>query len=82
MLDVKKCLSDSEEKMEMSVLHLEETLAQIRAGKANVHILDDLRVNSYGSMVPINNVAAVSTPDSRTIAIKPWEKSIDRKSVV
>ena len=49
MLDVKKCLSDCEDKMDMSVLHLEETLAQIRAGKANVHILDDLRVNSYGS---------------------------------
>ena len=50
MLDVKKCLNDCEEKMDMSVLHLEETLAQIRAGKANVHILDDIRVNSYGSM--------------------------------
>ena len=50
--------------------------AQIRAGKANVHILDDLRVSSYGSMVPINNVAAVTTPDSRTIAIKPWDKSM------
>ena len=60
----------------MSVLHLEDTLAQIRAGKANVHILDDLRVNSYGSMVPINNVAAITTPDSRTIAIKPWEKNM------
>ena len=69
MLDVKKCLSDCEEKMDMSVLHLEETLAQIRAGKANVHILDELRVNSYGSMVPINNVAAITTPDARTIAI-------------
>ena len=76
MLDVKKCLSDSEEKMDMSVMHLEDTLAQIRAGKANVHILDDLRVNSYGSMVPINNVAAITTPDSRTIAIKPWEKNM------
>ena len=38
MLDVKKCLSDSEEKMDMSVMHLEDTLAQIRAGKANVQI--------------------------------------------
>ena len=76
MPDVKKCLSDSEEKMDMSVMHLEDTLAQIRAGKANVHILDDLRVNSYGSMVPINNVAAITTPDSRTIAIKPWEKNM------
>ena len=71
MLDVKKCLSDCEEKMEMSVMHLDETLAQIRAGKANVHILDDLRVNSYGSMVPINNVAAITTPDARTIGIMP-----------
>ena len=64
--------------MEMSVMHLEDTLAQIRAGKANIHILDDLRVNSYGSMVPINNVAAVSTPDARTIAIKPWDKNMFR----
>ena len=76
MFDVKKCLSECEEKMEMSVMHLEETLAQVRAGKANVHILDDIRVNSYGSMVPINNVAALTTPDARTIAIKPWDKSM------
>ena len=76
MLDVKKCLSDCEERMELSVMHLDETFAQIRAGKANVHILDDLRVSSYGSMVPINNGAAVTTPDSRTIAIKPWDKSM------
>lgn len=78
MLDVKQLLSDCEENMEMSVMHLEETLSHIRAGKANVHILDELRVNSYGSMVPINNVAAVSTPDARTIAIKPWDKSMFR----
>lgn len=64
--------------MEMSVMHLEETLSHIRAGKANVHILDEIRVNSYGSMVPINNVAALTTPDARTIAIKPWDKSMFR----
>ncbi|MGN1260525.1 MAG: ribosome recycling factor, partial [Alloprevotella sp.] len=61
-----------------SVMHLEETLSHIRAGKANVHILDEIRVNSYGSMVPINNVAAITTPDARTIAIKPWDKSMFR----
>ena len=76
MFDVKQCLAECEEKMEMSVMHLEETLAQIRAGKANVHILDGIRVNSYGSQVPLNNVSAISTPDSRTIAIKPWDKSM------
>ena len=78
MLDVKQCLAACEEKMEMSVMHLEETLSHIRAGKANVHILDEIRVNSYGSMVPINNVAAISTPDARTIAIKPWDKQMFR----
>ena len=76
MFDVKDCLAQCEEKMEMSVMHLEETLSHIRAGKANVHILDEIRVNSYGSMVPINNVAAVTTPDARTIALKPWDKSM------
>ena len=76
MLDVKQCLGECEEKMELSVMHLEETLSHIRAGKANVHILDELRVNSYGSMVPVNNVAAITTPDARTIAIKPWDKSM------
>ena len=78
MIDVKQCLAACEEKMEMSVMHLEETLSHIRAGKANVHILDEIRVNSYGSMVPINNVAAISTPDARTIAIKPWDKQMFR----
>ena len=78
MLDVKQLLADCEERMDMSVLHLEETLGHIRAGKANVHILDPLRVNSYGAMVPISNCAAITTPDARTIAIKPWDKSMFR----
>ena len=62
--------------MEMSVLHLEETLSHIRAGKANVHILDEIRVNNYGVPAPLNNVAAITTPDARTIAIKPWDKKM------
>ena len=78
MIDVKKCLADCEEKMEMSVMHLEDTLAQIRAGKANVHILDELRVNSYGSMVPVNNVADITTPHTRNITIKPSDKQMFR----
>ena len=76
MFDVKKCLADCEKKMDASVMHLEETLAQRRAGRANVHMLDAIRINSYGSMVPLNNVAAITTPDARTIAIKPWDKSM------
>ncbi len=78
MIDVKETLAFAEEKMEEAVMYLDDSLARIRAGKANVKILDGIRVDSYGSMVPLNNVAAVNTPDARTIAIKPWDKSMFR----
>ncbi len=78
MFDVKQCLSDSDKKMLQSVNHLEETLSRIRAGKANVEILADIRVESYGTMMPLNQVSAVTTPDARTIAIKPWDRSMMR----
>ena len=64
--------------MEEAVMYLEEALAHIRAGKANIKILDGVRVDSYGSMVPLNQVAAINTPDARTITIKPWDKSMFR----
>lgn len=64
--------------MDMAVMYLEEALAHIRAGKASTRLLDGIRVDSYGSMVPISNVAAVTTPDARSIAIKPWDKSMFR----
>lgn len=76
MIDVKEILAQAEEKMEEAVMYLDEALAHIRAGKANVKILDGVRVDSYGSMVPLNNVASINTPDARTIAIKPWDKSM------
>ena len=78
MIDVKVTLAEAEETMEEAVMYLDEALAHIRAGKANVKILDGIRVDSYGSLVPLNNVASVNTPDARTIAIKPWDKSMFR----
>ena len=77
MIDVKQTLNGAEERMEMAALFLEDSLNRIRAGRANVAILDGVRVNSYGSLVPLNQVANVSCPDARTIAIKPW----DRKAI-
>lgn len=64
--------------MELAVAYLEETLARIRAGKANPKILDGIRVDYYGSQAPISNVANVAVPDARTITITPWEKSMFR----
>ena len=78
MVDIKKVEKDSEEKMQQSVAFLDETLSHIRAGKANVRILDGVRVDYYGSLVPISNVATVSTPDAKTITVLPWEKQMLR----
>ena len=64
------------EKMDNAVSHLEAELNRIRAGKANVHILDGIVVDYYGSMTPLNQVSNVSTPDAKTIAIQPWEKNM------
>ena len=74
MIDVKQTLQQSEERMEMAAMFLEDELNRIRAGRANVAILDGVRVDSYGSKVPLNQVATVTTPDARTIAIKPWDR--------
>ena len=74
MIDVKETLQQAEERMEMAAMYLEDELSRIRAGRANVAILDGVRVESYGSKVPLNQVANVSVPDPRTIAIKPWDR--------
>ena len=76
MNDVKTYISEAEDKMNLTVAFLDEALATIRAGKANPRILDQVRVEYYGSMVTISNVATVSTPDAKTITIQPWEKSM------
>lgn len=75
-MDPKDYLKPAEEKMEMAVAYLDESLSRIRAGKANAKILDGIKVDYYGSSVPLSNVANISVPDARTIAITPWEKNM------
>lgn len=72
-------LNPAEEKMQLAVAYLDEALSHIRAGKASARLIDGIRVEYYGSTVPISNVANVSVPDARTIAITPWEKSMFRE---
>ncbi len=67
-------LDDAADNMKKAIKHLEVELSRIRAGKANPQILDGIQVDYYGSMTPLNQVANVSTPDSRTISVQPWEK--------
>jgi len=62
--------------MAKAINHLESELAKIRAGKANPAMLDGIMVDYYGNPTPLNQVANVSTLDSRTISIQPWEKNM------
>ncbi len=78
MADSKTILDEAQEKMDMAVMYLDDTLAHIRAGKADIRLLDGIRVDSYGSMMPISNVASVNTPDARSIVIRPWDKNMFR----
>lgn len=76
MQEVKPILKQAEENMEAAILFLDESLAHIRAGKANPRILDGVKVDYYGSHVPLTNVATVTTPDAKTITIQPWERAM------
>ena len=62
--------------MQSAVMFLDDALAHIRAGKASTRILDPVRVEYYGQMAPLTNVATITTPDARTIQIQPWEKKM------
>ena len=75
-MEPKDFLTPAEEKMELAVAYLDEALAHIRAGKANPKIIAGIKVEYYGSAVPISQVANVSVPDARTITITPWEKQM------
>lgn len=76
MSELKELIAQAGAQMEKTVEHLEEALARIRAGKANVKILDGILVEYYGSMVPLTQVGTVSVPDAKSIVITPWEKGI------
>lgn len=73
---VEQIKQQAEEKMKKAVEVLKKDLLTLRAGRANPAVLDKVVVSYYGSELPINQVANVSTPDPRTIVVEPWDKSI------
>ena len=78
MSELKDLIAQAGAQMEKTVEHLEEALARVRAGKANVKILDGIMVEYYGSLVPLTQVGTVTVPDAKSIVITPWEKGIIR----
>ncbi len=72
---MKELFRVTEEKMQKSVQGLMNEYAAIRAGRANPTVLDKVRVDYYGVETPVNQMAAVSVPDARTLMIQPWDKT-------
>jgi ribosome recycling factor len=73
---VNDVLNDLKSNMDGTLDSLKRELAKRRTGRANVAILDGIRVDYYGTKSPLNQVASVQVPDPRLITIKPWEKSM------
>lgn len=76
MEEIEFYLDHAREMMHKAVEHTQNALTKIRAGKAMPNMLDGIEVEYYGNMTPLNQVASVTTPDARTLIIKPWEKGI------
>jgi ribosome recycling factor len=77
-MDTKTILNDATVRMQKTVDFLEESLANIRAGKASVNVLNGVFVEYYGSQTPVSGVASVTVPDAKTILIQPWDKNMIR----
>jgi ribosome recycling factor len=73
---IKEVLGDTEERMKKSLTAFRRELAGIRTGKATTTLLDAVKVECYGQMMPLNQVASVSVPESRLILIQPWDRTI------
>lgn len=76
MSDIKTILDSAKTQMEKAISHLEMELSKIRAGKANPAMLENVKVDYYGSIVPLSGAASVNTQDARTIIVQPWEKAM------
>lgn len=72
-------LKPFEHKMSKTIEVLSKELAAVRAGRANPAVLDKITVEYYGAPTPLNQVAAISSPDPRTLAIQPWDGSVLRE---
>ncbi len=67
---------NAQARMEKTIAALGEDFKKVRTGKAQVSMLDSIRINYYGQQAPLNQVASVSTPDAKTFLISPWESSV------
>ncbi len=73
---VKDELKDLEKKMKVSVEHFRKSLSKLRTGRANISMFEDIKVDYYGTLTPVNQVATLGVPDPTLITIQPWDISL------
>ena len=74
--EIQFIIDSTDEKMESAIHHLEHEFVNIRAGKATPSMLNGVKVDYYGALTPLSQVANVNTMDAHTITVQPWEKSL------
>tara|TARA_X000000368_G_scaffold342550_1_gene281092 strand:- start:388 stop:951 length:564 start_codon:yes stop_codon:yes gene_type:complete len=74
--DIELILDVAQEQMSEAIIRLESILSKIRAGKASPNMLSAVKVDYYGAVTPLSQMANVSTPDPQTISIQPFDKSV------
>ena len=77
-MEEKILIDELTQKMDNSIRVLDHDLVGLRTGRASVHFLDPVSVDAYGSRVPISNIATISTPDSKTIAVQVWDAGLTK----
>ena len=73
---VKEILREFEKKMKVSQEHFRKELSKLRTGRANINLFEDIKVDYYGSSMPINQVATLGVPDPTLITVQPWDPSL------
>jgi ribosome recycling factor len=73
---VKEVLRELEKKMKVSVEHFRKDLAKLRTGRANINIFEDIKIDYYGTLTPVNQVATLTVPDPTLIQIQPWDPTL------
>jgi ribosome recycling factor len=71
---MREVLTEAEDRMKKALSALDKEFARLRTGRATTSLLDGVRVDYYGTVTPLDQIASVSTPDSRTITIQPWDR--------
>ncbi|QLA17182.1 ribosome recycling factor [Desulfolutivibrio sulfoxidireducens] len=71
---MREAIKDAEDKMKKALASLDKEFSRLRTGRASTSLLDGIRVDYYGTPTPLDQIASVSTPDSRTITIQPWDR--------